>query len=133
MSAAGEWRQSKLEEVISLVSDVFSGFQHSQAGEVDSIPIARSKYFLLCNQHKRLVMGGLCSPFRPQSSFGSVACYHPFGGIFSPSGEWRGECCLRRGMGDSGEMGGEIWVGIIGFSNLLPGSWTLLFTRLRRC
>jgi hypothetical protein len=64
VSVAGEWRRFNLGQGISPVADVFSDFQHSQAGEVSSIPIARSNSTLLYNQHRRLVIGGLCSFFR---------------------------------------------------------------------
>ena len=42
VSAAGEWRRFNFGQVIPAVSDVFLDSESSQAGEVGSIPIARS-------------------------------------------------------------------------------------------
>ena len=43
---------------------------------MDSIPIARSNSFLLCNQRGRLVIGGLCSLFRPRNDRLAFHCTH---------------------------------------------------------
>ena len=111
MSAAGEWRRINLEQVIPSVSDVFSKVHPSQADDVGSIPITRSHFFLLCNQHRRLVIGGLCWLAAPPELPLFNSDTHPKRASMPLSGECRGDSFL--GWGFKGELATVLRAGLV--------------------
>jgi len=68
---------------------------------------------LLCNQHRRLVIGGLCWFAVPRNFPIFNFDTHPKWGILPLSGECRGDNFWGTGMGLRRELEGENWRGAI--------------------
>jgi len=92
---------------------------------MDSIPIARSNLWLLRNQHRRLVIGGLCWLFRSQNGSARIFLHTPDRAVLGSLGECAGECCFFWGGGTGRRTPGGDWRREAGESLDLP-CWKLV-------